>query len=709
MSKPWYVTTPIYYVNSQPHIGHIYTTLICDVLARYHKLLGEEVYFMTGTDEHGMKIQQAAEAQGIKPREFCDRIANDFRTAFQNFKFDYDYFIRTSDDDHAEEVTKVWKILEEKGLIEMGTYEGWYCVSDEKFCTELEVEDRTDENGKTIKVSSESGHKVEWMTEENFKFKLSAFQEPLLKFYKEHPDFITPQFRQREIEKFVAKGLIDLSVSRKLASCTWGIPVPPAPSTGEERPHTIYVWLDALNNYYTASQARLKAKPGSESAWPADVHVIGKDILKFHAIYWPAFLMAADRPLPKRILAHGWWTKDGKKISKSLGNAFNPLEKAEEFGLDALKYFLVRESSFDSDGDYTDSAMINRLNGELADNLGNLFLRCTAKTLNAAQCVPTPADYTDEDKAVIAKLNDTGDAVLRLMENFDIQNALIATFDGLIKCNQYVTTMAPWNLKKQGNQERLNTVLYVMCDALRIAALLLSPVIPESSKVILDKLGIPDEERIGAKFFKFGAAKPGTKFGEGETILFKKHERPKDVPEKQKKGAPKKKKVPEADDATAMDIRVGKILSIKKHPDAEKLYVEEINVGEEEPRQIVSGLVNYYKEEELLGRLVLVWCNLKPASIRKVSSAGMVLCADNGERVELVGVPVEAQPGQRVTFPPLEGLGFTPGEVLSKKKADAIGKGMHTDENGVVHWEKYPFTLEGCGTLKTTLVSCTVR
>jgi len=695
MAKPFYVTTPIYYVNALPHIGHIYTTLIADTLARYHKLLGEDVYFLTGTDEHGQKIEQAAASKGIPPKAFCDQIANEFKVAFQRMGMDPDYFIRTSDESHELQVQAMWMRLEERGFIELGTHEGWYCVSDENFCTELQVQEIV-KDGKTIKVSKDSGHPVEWIAEENLKFKLSAFQDKLLEFYKDNPDWITPAFRQREIEQFVRAGLNDLSVSRKKKICNWAIPVPAESRLKTEEPHSIYVWLDALTNYYTAAVERQKDPAHSQKVhcWPADIHVIGKDILKFHAIYWPAFLMAAELPLPKRIVAHGWWTKDGMKISKSLGNAFDPLEKAEEYGLDALKYFLLRESSFSDDGDYSDRNMVSRLNGELADTLGNLVLRCISRSINQSATVPTPGEFTEDDKALIAAVDEVPGVVEAKMKDADIQGALIRIFEVLTRCNQYVTGQEPWVLAK-AKSPRLPTVLYVMIESLRVLALLLSPVMPAAGAQILDSLGVPPELRTGRAALRFGGLKGGTAFPAQEPpVLFPKKLKPAEAP----------KPVREADDATAFDIRVGRIVSVRKHTESEALYVEDVDLGEAKPRQIVSGLVHHVPEDQFKGALVLVLCNLSAANLKGVESDGMVLCAaDASGKLELPQLPVGTVVGQRVTFPPLDGLGFIEGQPLAKRKVQKLMKDLRTDDGGVLHWKECKFTLPGGVCISTVL------
>lgn len=545
--KTFYVTTPIYYVNASPHIGHVYSTLVADALAKYHWVKGEDVYFMTGTDEHGQKIATAAADKGIKPYEFTTAVSAEFKKCFEEMHFKYDRFIRTTDKDHMANVTEIWNKLQADGDIFLGKYEGWYCVSDEAYLTEQNVADGVDKAGKPCKVSKESGHPCIWMTEDNYKFKLSKYQDRLLEWYTKNPGCIVPEFRRREMISFVSSGLQDLSISRSKEKCTWGIPVPGNPD------HVMYVWLDALSNYFTGARSE-KGELGDWRAlkrWPADVHVIGKDILKFHAVYWPAFLMAAGLPLPKKIVAHGWWTKDKQKISKSLGNVFDPLEKAAKYGHDALRYFLLRESAFADDGDYSDKNMSLRLNNELADTLGNLLMRCLSPKINVSQSWPAlgaEETLTERDTNLIKYVSELPGVVDHYFSIPDIQRALIATFDVLNDLNQYANEMAPWKMvaeepKGSGNlvvknPERLATVLYILMEGMRLCALMLTAVLPETTPKIFDQLGVPQELRRGVDAMRFGLIKPGTKLGSQTTeVLFVKDEEGRVLPKKN----PKKK------------------------------------------------------------------------------------------------------------------------------------------------------------------------
>eukprot|EP00762_Andalucia_godoyi_P000762 ANDGO_03678.mRNA.2 Methionine--tRNA ligase len=728
-SKRVYITTPIYYVNALPHIGHVYTTIIADALARWFRVRDIPVFFMTGTDEHGQKVAQSAEARGVTPKEFCDDISSRFRHMFDNMNCKYDYFIRTTDADHEQAVAHMWRRLRDAGLIYVGKHEGWYCITDEAFYTESQVCDSVDNNGKPCKRSIETNGICEWKQEENYMFKLSAFEKPVLEWIEKNADSVIPAFRAREVQQFVSGGLHDLSVSRNKSAVKWGIDVPEDPN------HVVYVWLDALTNYLTAS-----GFPGKEGqadwCWPADYHIVGKDILKFHAIYWPAFLVGAGIALPKKVVAHGWWTKDKQKISKSLGNVFDPLEVAQRFGLDALRFFLLREASLSSDGDYSETAMIRRLNSDLADSLGNLVLRCISQKLVPDQKVPQPGAYNDVDNALIGLLSDLPGWVDHHFRNaVDIQKALQGIWDVLMELNKYVTDSAPWRLIKS-DPARCSTVMYIVIEGVRLVSILVYPAMPESSAKILTALGLQERDFFGDDKLVFGKLVAGQPFGPAPDILFQKHEVPAEeaspkvasVPsgaaaqkpgadkakkEEQKKiGAPATKAPASAADEPAevdlLEIRVGKIVEVKRHPDAESLYVEQIDLGEEKPRTIVSGLVKFIPIEQMQDRLVLVLCNLKPAKMRGIESAGMVLAASNQEHtvVELVGVPAGAKVGERVSFAGYPREPDVP--HINTKKLDKILAHLSTDAKCVPNYKGAVFTTSA-GPCTATLSNATVR
>ena len=480
--KRFYVTTPIYYVNDKPHIGHAYTTLACDVLARFKRLDGFEVMFLTGTDEHGQKVEKAAKDKGVTPQAFTESVSQNFRDLTSRMNFSNDDFIRTTEARHRAACQKLWSILLERGHIALGSYAGWYAVRDEAFYTETEIVD-----GK-----APTGAPVEWVEEPSYFFNLSQWQEPLLEFYEANPDFVGPASRFNEVKSFVSSGLRDLSVSR--ASFAWGVPVP------DDDAHVMYVWLDALTNYLTATGWPVDGDFGDEDRnerfWPADLHMVGKDILRFHAVYWPAFLMAAGLPLPKRVFAHGWWTNEGEKISKSLGNVIDPNFLAEEFGLDQTRYFLMREVPFGNDGDFSRRAMIHRMNGDLANDLGNLSQRVLSMIFkNCSGVMPAlPATAAPEDSALL----DAADAMLgKVRAHMDVQSfheALRCIWEVVSDANKYVDTTAPWGLKKT-DPVRMGEVLAVLAETIRQAAILVQPIMPGSASKILDQLGVTDGQR----------------------------------------------------------------------------------------------------------------------------------------------------------------------------------------------------------------------
>jgi methionyl-tRNA synthetase len=475
--RPCFITTPIYYVNDRPHIGHAYTSLAADVLARWRRLQGREVFLLTGTDEHGQKVEKAAKDAGMDPQAFCDRVSQHFRDLVGVMGLSTDDFIRTTEDRHKQACAALWDKLVAKGEIYLGHYEGWYAVRDEAFYGPDEL---TERDG--VKYAP-SGAPVEWVREPSYFFRLSAWQDRLLAFYDAHPDFILPVSRRNEVIAFVKSGLGDLSISR--TSFTWGVKVP------RDDAHVMYVWLDALTNYITA--AGYPADPAAFSKWwPADIHFVGKDIVRFHAIYWPAFLMAADLAPPHRVFAHGWWTNEGQKISKSLGNVIDPVGLVEEFGLDPIRYFLLREVPFGQDGDFSRAALIGRNNGELANALGNLANRTLSLIQkNCGASLPPPAARTEAE----AKLGPLVDAlpgqVAAHLDRQEFHLALEGVMAAAREANGYITEQAPWALKKT-DPARGEAVLRQLHDALRVFATVLQPFMPTTMAKLLDQLGVPE-------------------------------------------------------------------------------------------------------------------------------------------------------------------------------------------------------------------------
>ena len=502
MSLPsYYITTPIYYVNDVPHIGHAYTTLACDAMARFKRLDGYQVLFLTGTDEHGQKVENAANDRGLAPKEFTDQVSQNFRDLLPILNVSNDDFIRTTEKRHKVSAQRIWQKLMDNGHIYLDKYSGWYSLRDEAYFTENEL----------IDGKAPTGATVEWVEEESYFFDLSAWQEPLLEFYEKNPKFIAPRSRRNEVISFVKSGLRDLSISR--TSFNWGISVPNDPK------HIMYVWLDALTNYITAAGFPEENIPKYNQFWPADLHMVGKDILRFHAVYWPAFLMAAELELPKRVFAHGWWTNEGEKISKSIGNVIDPIELIQTFGLDQVRYFLLREVPFGNDGDFSQQSMIARINSDLSNDLGNLCQRVLSFVYkNGGQKIPQPMNELPEDQRL---LQNAKDLIAKLREHFDSQEfnlALEKIWTVIGAANKYIDTQAPWALKKS-NPERMNTVLYNLIEVLRYLAITTQPIIPKSANIMLDQLTVPANERSFKYLTSTYKIKPGEKLEKPSPIF----------------------------------------------------------------------------------------------------------------------------------------------------------------------------------------------
>ncbi len=496
MAKTFYITTPIYYVNDKPHIGHAYTTIACDVLARFKRLDGYQVKFLTGTDEHGQKVAKAAKDQGVEPLALCDRNSQTFRDLAVALNATNDDFIRTTEPRHIAACQDLWHKLDAAGQIELRSYKGWYAVRDEAFYTEDELT-----RGPKGERLAPTGAPVEEVEEENYFFKLSAWQDRLLKFYDDNPDFIAPKSRFNEVYSFVKGGLHDLSISRTTFS--WGVPVP-----GNDR-HIMYVWIDALTNYMTAL-GYPRTDGDYATYWPAALHIIGKDIIRFHCVYWPAFLLAAGLQPPKRVFAHGWWTIEGEKMSKSLGNAIDPHDMIAKYGLDQIRYFLMREVPFGNDGDFAEAAISGRINGELANQLGNLAQRglgFIAKNLGGV--LPSPGTLSPEDHGILKGSYTLLESSRGPMDAQEIDKALGIIWNVVRAANVYVDGQAPWALKKT-DPARMNTVLYVMAEVTRVLALIMQPFVPGSAAKMLDQLGVPTDARDFTHLGPTHALKGGT-------------------------------------------------------------------------------------------------------------------------------------------------------------------------------------------------------
>jgi methionyl-tRNA synthetase len=505
-AERYYVTTPIYYVNDAPHVGHAYTTLACDALARFMRLDGRQVHFLTGTDEHGQKVEKSAQAAGMDPKAFTDKVSQNFRDLCKAMNFSNDDFIRTTEERHKESCQELWKRLKDRGEIYLGSYAGWYAVRDEAYYGEEEL--TLAPNGKRI---APSGAEVEWVEEPSYFFKLSEWGDRLLKFYEDNPQFLAPDSRRNEVIAFVKSGLRDLSVSR--TTFNWGVPVPNDPA------HVMYVWLDALTNYITAVGFPDENAPAYKKFWPADLHMVGKDIVRFHTIYWPAFLMGAGLQPPRRVFAHGWWTNEGQKMSKSLGNALEPHAMVAKYGLDQVRYFLLREIPFGNDGDFSHRAMVQRINSDLANGLGNLAQRVLSMiNKNCAEQVPQPGALTDADKKLLASAHGLVGRLRPLFLEQSFNRALEAIWQVVGEGDRYVDEQAPWALKKT-DPARMATVLYVLAETVRNIAIVTQPIMPHSIAKMLDQLAVPADARTFASLGEKGALKPGTPLPKPEGVF----------------------------------------------------------------------------------------------------------------------------------------------------------------------------------------------
>ena len=641
MARTFYVTTPIYYVNDAPHIGHAYTTLAADTLARWHRLLGEESWFLTGTDEHGRKIEQAARNAGVTPQAHADRYSQRFRDLWPVLDVRYDDFIRTTEPRHEAVVAEMWRRMEAAGDIYLGQYEGWYSVGDEAYFTEDEIVD-----GK-----APTGHEVQWVVEPSYFFRLSKYGPRLLEHLDANPGFVQPKSRFNEVRSFVERGLQDVSVSR--TNFTWGVPVPNAPD------HVVYVWVDALTNYISA----LGGPEGDrfEAHWPKVVHLIGKDILRFHAVYWPCFLMSAGIELPDRVFAHGWWTHDGQKMSKTLGNVIDPVEMATRYGPDSFRYFLLREVSFGGDGDFSEAALRDRVNGDLANDYGNLLKRTLGMVDRyVGGGVPPRGEVAVEDQRLLEAFVEARVALLLAMDDLSFNRALGAIWRLVSAGNKYVDTCAPCALKKEGRKTRLDEVLYNLCEALRIIGVWTLCFLPRKATELLDRLGVPDTLRTVPSTAEWGGLPTGGPTRVGDALFPRldrieksgqpKGQQPKKVKAKKAK-APKKPTAPaviEYDDFAKLDLRAGRVLRAVPHPDADRLLELTVDVGEPEPRTLCAGIAEACTPESLVGRTVVVVANLKPRVIRGVRSQGMVLAGGEGAETRLATVP-DLPPGTRIS------------------------------------------------------------
>ncbi|MGI6640273.1 MAG: methionine--tRNA ligase [Limnochordia bacterium] len=649
-NERFYISTPIYYPSDRLHIGHAYTTVVADSLARWHTFAGREVLFVTGSDEHGQKIERIAKAKGVQPQEYVDAIVSTFKQLWKRLNVDYDDFVRTTEPRHHKAVQTVFQKIYEKGDIYKSKYKGWYCTPCETFWVENKLHEGN---------CPDCGRPVELVEEESYFFKISKYADRLLKHIEENPGFIRPEARKNEMVNFIKSGLEDLCVSR--TTFDWGIPVP----TNED--HVIYVWFDALTNYLTAAgypddQGRLA------KWWPADVHLVGKEIMRFHTIIWPIILMALDLPLPKTVFGHGWLLFDNDKMSKSKGNVVDPNLLIDEFGVDPIRYFLMREISFGQDGNFSRRALIERTNADLANDLGNLLNR-TLAMLNKYfdGVVPEPQDKTELDLEYAKAAGEVGTAVDDYLKNLQLNEALAKIWQLVGRANKYLDQRAPWALAKdESAQGQLATVMYNVVETLRIVALLVKSFLPDTGAKIWAQLGIAESlaEQVLADT-AFGKLKPGTVTQKGDPIfprIEEKDEEPeveaKEEPKEVKPAAEEKKPEPKQaepteglisiDDFLKCELVVGEVLAAEPVKGADRLLKLQVDVGSDK-RQIVAGIALHYKPEELVGRRIIVVKNLKPAKLRGELSQGMLLAASTPDgKLELVSVSDNMPAGSRV-------------------------------------------------------------
>lgn len=645
-NERFYVTTPIYYPSDRLHIGHAYTTTACDALARWHRFHGKDVLFLTGSDEHGQKIERIAREKGVTPQEYVDGIVASFKELWRRLNISYDDFIRTTEERHKQVAQKVFMKLYEQGDIYKGAYEGWYCTPCEAFWVESKLVDGN---------CPDCGRPVELVKEEAYFLRLSKYAERLLKHIKENPEFIQPETRRNEMVSFIKGGLEDLCVTR--TSIKWGIPVPNDPN------HVLYVWVDALTNYLTGA-GYLSDEEKFAKFWPADVHVVGKEIMRFHTIIWPIILMALGLPLPKTVFGHGWLLFDGDKMSKSKGNVVDPIALIDEFGADAIRYFLLREIAFGQDGNFSRQALMERINSDLANDLGNLLHRTLAMLHKYRDgIVPSPKEKADLDSQIIESFNETVKAVREQIDRYELHVATATIWRFIGRMNKYVDETEPWALARDPEkQDRLDTVLYNFMEALRLITLLIKSFMPETAEKMWQQLGIAEPlSEQSAEQLVWGLLQPGTQTQKGKPIfprldieaILAADEVAAETPAAESETEAKKEakdevgaNVVDISDFAKLDLRVAQVLAAEKIKGTDKLLKLTISLGDVE-KQIVAGIAQYYTAEELVGKKIVVVANLKPAKLRGILSEGMLLAASVEGQLSLVtperDVPVGAK------------------------------------------------------------------
>ena len=647
--KNFYLTTPIYYPNSNLHLGHTYTTIVADVLKKYKQAQGYDVFFTTGTDEHGQKLQESAIKAGKEPLEYIDPIVDSAKELWKTLDIDFDAFVRSTDKIHEKNVSDIFTKLYEKGEIYKGSYKGMYCVPCEAFWTESQLVEGN--------KCPDCGREVSQSEEETYFFRLSKYQDKLLKLYEENPDFIQPESRKNEMISFINEGLTDLSVTR--SSFDWGVRVP------FDEKHIVYVWIDALSCYLTGVGYGTDEEKFNKY-WPCDVHLIGKEIMRFHAIIWPSILMALDLPLPKKIFGHGWILFDDDKMSKSKGNIVYAEPIIERYGMDALRYFMLREFTFGQDGNFTYTKMLNRINSDLVNDLGNLVSRTVAMCEKYfGGIVPAQTELTDIDNDLIETAVTTRDRVAELMDKLNFSMALEEIWKLVRRTNKYIDETTPWTLIKEGQEDRLKTVIYNLLESIRIISGLIKPFMKETSSKINEQIGYSDYSY--EDLTKFGLLKVGTKVCKGKNlfdrldvdkeleIIVEKNSELIELRKKKNSGSNEEKEVVDEerelitiDDFAKVELKVGKIIDCQPHPKADRLLVSKIDIGDE-VRTIVSGIRKFYNEKDLIGKKVIVVTNLKPVNLRGVESNGMILAASDEENLSVLTVLNDIKEGSKVS------------------------------------------------------------